>query len=297
MILLTGASGFIGKHLVSEIVNIYGRNGVVALTSNPIDECPYIIHNQYNFDSRVFKTYGYADSISTIIHAGAFTPKNSSEANDLKNCNQNIYNLDKLLNTDLPNLKKIIYLSTLDVYGNSEIISEDSSINPLSLYGYSKLYGEKLVEWWAKSVGVTSQVLRIGHVYGPGEDAYQKIIPVTMKKLLFHEPIEIWGDGSDLRAFIYIKDIITAILNSILLKVDTGPINLVSNNSISIKKLVEQIVNISGLKSEIKQLPRRADPRSLRFNNDRMRKYLLPSEKPLSEGLSNEWDYMRKKFS
>jgi nucleoside-diphosphate-sugar epimerase len=179
MVLLTGASGFIGKHLLAALISKYGKDNVLALTSAPLTDCRYLLHLDYSFGSGYFADNGYADSITTIIHAGAFTPKNSAQANDWKQSNSNIHNTAVLLEADLPRLEKFIYLSTLDVYGNDEIISENSTVAPASLYGHSKLYGEKMVTAWANDKKVFAQILRVGHVYGPGEEAYQKIIPVT----------------------------------------------------------------------------------------------------------------------
>jgi nucleoside-diphosphate-sugar epimerase len=292
MILLTGASGFIGQHLLASLIKLFGRDNILAFTSKPIEECNYLLHNNYSFEEDLFTKNGYADRIDTVIHAGAFTPKNSSQANDWKNCNQNIYNLDRLLNTYLPKLNKIVYLSTLDVYGETELITEESIVSPSSLYGYSKLYGERLVYSWAKANNVNAQVLRVGHVYGSGEESYQKIIPVTMKKLLHNEAIELYGDGSDLRAFIYIDNIVDAIIKSLTLETDIGIVNLVSNNSISIKELVQLIVKVSGREAAIKTLPQSGGPRNLRFDNSKMKKYLVSDETPLLDGLKSEWSYM-----
>lgn len=292
MILLTGASGFIGKHLLSSLVNSYGRDNIIALTSRPIEECRYVIHDGYSFDDNIFEVLGYADSIETIIHAGAFTPKNSSQANDWEKCNQNIYSIDKLLRSFLPRVKTMIYLSTLDIYADTDIISEESIINPSSLYGLSKFYGEKVINSWAESNNTLGHILRIGHVYGPGEEAYQKIIPVTIKKILHNEPVELWGDGNDLRSFIYIQDVVEAILNAINLREDIGPVNLVSKNAISIKDIVKQIIMISGKDSEIKFMPKNSGTRNLRFDNSKMRRHLLSDEIILEKGLRLEWDYM-----
>lgn len=296
MILLTGASGFIGKHLLNALVKKHGRNGVIALTSSPIEDCPYIIHNNYSFNEDVFQKEGYADHIDTIIHAGSFTPKDSSQANDWRNCSHNVYTITKLLGSILPKLNKVIYFSTLDVYGPEDVISELSSIIPMSLYGDSKFYIEKLISRWAESNNAIFQILRIGHVYGPGEEAYQKIIPVTMRKLLLGEHLELRGDGSDLRAFIYIDDVVQAVLNALFLKEYIGPVNLVSNHSISIKELILQIIAISGKDAAIKSVPTNVIPRSLVFDNSKMLKYLLSSESPLIDGLKKEWKYMQNLY-
>jgi UDP-glucose 4-epimerase len=295
MILLTGASGFIGKHLLSSLVEKYGKDHVLAFTSVPIEGYNYLLHQGYQFKSGYFAENGYADSISTVIHAGAFTPKNSSQANDWKQANKNIFNTGVLLEAELPKLEKFIYLSTLDVYGNDDIISERSPVVPASLYGWSKLYCEKMVTAWANANNKIARVLRVGHVYGPGEEAYQKIIPVAIKKILSNETLQIFGTGNELRAFINIKDIVKAILKAVEMQNAEGIINLVSNQSISIRELVNKIIRISGRQANVTTVETNAPGRNLVFDNSMMKEYLLPAEIPLDEGLLEEWNYMKEK--
>lgn len=294
MILITGASGFIGKHLLDELVSVYGREHILALTSNPLKGCPYLLHHNYNFSKNYFVESGYAN-IETIIHAGAFTPKSGQQANNIDECNTNIFNTSLLLSSNLPELKKIIYLSTLDIYGNDDVISENTKVEPVSLYGDSKLYCEKLVMRWAQSNNSIAQILRIGHVYGPGEEAYQKIIPITIQKLLKKQPLQIWGSGKELRSFIYIKDVIKAIISSLTLDESIGAVNVVSAHKVSMESLVEKLITISGEKPEIEYIANSAVARDLVFDNTKMKTFLLQDELPLTDGLAIEWEYMKGK--
>jgi len=293
MLLLTGASGFIGKHLLLLLIEKYGKENIICLTSHPISECRYLLHNNYHFENDFFVENGF-ENIETIIHAGAFTPKKGSEANNVQLSNSNIFNTSKLLNATLPNIKKFIYLSTLDVYDNEAVISENTLEKPVSLYGYSKLYSEKMVESWGKEYNKSVQVLRIGHVYGPGEEAYQKIIPVTINNILLQNPIQIWGTGEELRSFIYIKDIVTAIINSIDLKEDVGVINLVGSTPISINDLVNTIKLISNKEITIEKISTEKKGRDLVFDSSKMNTFLLKKETYLEEGLKEEFEYMKK---
>lgn len=295
MILLTGASGFIGKHLLLQLIKKYGKNNVIALTSRPIDECNYILHNDFQFDPDFLINHGYTN-IKTIIHAGAFTPKNGSQANDVNLSNSNIYSTEKLLNLTLPYVQNFIFLSTLDVYDNAEIISENTSENPISLYGFSKLYCEKMVEQWGIKNNKVAQILRIGHVYGPGEEAYQKIIPISINKILNKESLQIWGTGNELRSFIYINDVVNAIINSLEITEGLGIINLVSNQSISINELISKLIKISKKEVEIINIPTNLSSRSLVFDNTKMINWLLKKETNLDDGLNEEFEYVKTKY-
>ena len=293
MILLTGASGFIGKHLLTQLIQEYGKDFILALTSAPLEESHYLLHNDYNFETDYFIKSGYGTQIDTIIHAGAFTPKRSKETNDVVKCTSNIITADKLLQANLPNLKKIIYLSTLDVYGPAEKISESSQVEPASLYGESKLYVEKMITAWANANEKLHQILRVGHVYGPGEESYQKIIPVTIQKILQEQPLQIWGTGKEIRSFIFIKDVVDAIINASKLDMEVGVINLVSSQKVTIAELVNKLVALSGKDIVPEVMPSATRGRDFIFDNSRMRALLISNETVLDEGLLEEWTYLK----
>ena len=296
MILVTGTSGFIGKHLLSALITQYGADNILALTSVPTDMCPYILHENYRFKDDVFESTGFGGRIDTIILAGAFTPKSGQYANDWRMCNGNIFTVDRLLHVTFPRLKKLVYLSTLDVYDSSDLISEQSDIRPSTLYGESKFYCERLVSYYAQSMSLICHILRIGHVYGPGEESYQKLIPATIDCLLRDQPIQMWGDGSSRRAFIFIEDVIFAIMNSLAIDSSISPINVVGGNSLSIREVVEKLITISKKNCTIQYLTQKQDNRNLAFDNSKMLTYLLKTETPIDLGLQKEWDYMKKSF-
>lgn len=292
MILLTGASGFIGKDLLESLIEKYGGENILALTTNPLKECNFLLHNNYSFNNDIFLKNNYGN-IHTLIHAGAFTPKNSNQINLVDASQSNIVNTHKLLQSTLPNLNKIIYLSTIDVYDNTENLSENSLEKPSSLYGFSKLYCEKMIENWGLQNNIDIQILRIGHVYGPGEDLYQKVIPNIINKVLNDEPIQIWGKGNEIRSFIFVKDVVKAILKSVDLESNIGIVNLVSNNSITIEEIVNKIVGISQKDIKIEYLHQNYIGRNYLFDNNKMIKWLLEKETNLEIGLKEEYDYFK----
>ena len=293
MFLVTGTSGFIGKHLLRTLIGLHGKENVVALTSVPLEDCQYLLHDNYNFDGNFFLTAGYG-SIHTVIHVGAFTPKSGKEANNPEGCYSNINTTQKLLHVNLPLLKRFIFLSTLDVYDSTDTISEETGIKPASLYGLSKYYCERMIEIWGKEKETIFQVLRVGHVYGPGEEFYQKIIPVTFRRLIKSQPLQIWGSGEEKRSFIFINDIIKAIIASLELKESIGPVNLVGAQVVSIRQLMDMMILVTGINTVIENLPATVKARNFVFDNDKMRQFLLKSEIPLLQGLSEEWEYMKQ---
>lgn len=292
MILITGVSGFIGKHLLGALVKEHGKDHVLALTSVPTSLCRYLLHHDYTFDAEYFLKEGYS-SINTIVHAGAFTPKNTSESNDWEKSFSNISNTQKILQLRLPELQKVVFLSTLDVYGKDNVITEQTPVDPMSLYGHSKLFCEKMISSWAKMNNKVCHVLRVGHVYGPGEEHYQKLIPITIRKILEGQPLEIWGTGNEIRSFLYIDDLVHAILQSLKIETSIDVVNLVSENSITVKALIEKLIDISGSNTAIKIVATNGEGRNLIFDNSAMKKWMKVFETPLDKGLSIEWEHMK----
>jgi UDP-glucose 4-epimerase len=297
MILLTGASGFIGKHLLKSLINQYGSSNILAFTSAPIKECPYLLHNNYKLSSDFFYKNNYATSIDTIIHAGAFIPKSAHEANDISACNSNIINTAALIENLPDTIQRLIFLSTIDVYAPTDFeINENSLVSPVSLYGQSKLYCEKMLEAWGKKNDKVVQILRIGHVYGPGEDAYKKIIPNTIRNIINKRPVQIWGSGNEIRSFIYVDDIIKTILESLKFKDNIGIVNIVSSQQITINALIEKLINIGRQVANIEMVQTKTAGINLIFNNSKMKELLLSSEILLDEGLFMEWQYMNELY-
>ena len=292
-ILLTGCSGFIGKVVLNEAIKKYGVNNICVLSSRPLDKVLTIVHKGYNFLPDYFIKNGLID-INTIIHIGAFTPKNYNEENDIIKCNSNILNTEKLIFSEFPNLKKIIYTSTIDVYNSDNVITEKTIESPISLYGQSKLYCEKMISLFSKQKNVTYQILRLGHVFGPGEGNYKKIIPLSITSLIKNNTIELYGDGQSIRTFIYIDDVVKAILKAIELTQSEGVINIVGDTPISMECLANILLKIHKNKNaKIIYNPVHSHNYNLIFNNEKLKSKLLKNFTPIFSGLKNEYKYMK----
>jgi nucleoside-diphosphate-sugar epimerase len=189
---------------------------------------------------------------------------------------------------DIP--RKFILFSTLDVYkpGESEIITETTLTEPVSLYGWSKLYGEKMLEAWARKENVIIQVLRIGHIYGSGEEKYQKIIPATIRRVLEKQPPVIFTKGNELRSFLHISDCINSVIASITLDNYEGPINIVSGCALPVKQIVSTIVNEIDPSITIDIQGNDVPVRNLVFDSSKMRQFLGEELISFEDGIKEE---------
>lgn len=293
-ILLTGASGFIGGKLLAALIKKYGSNAVVALTSKKITGVNCLIYKSFSdfgLDSDCF------NEITHVIHAGAFIPKDAQQANNINMCFESINYTKVFLSYEFKSLLKLINISTIDVYASIEDeLSEGSKVEPVSLYGSSKLYCEEMVKAFSAQRNISYMNLRIGHVYGPGEEKYKKVLPVAIKNIIENNPVELWGDGSDLRSFIFIEDVIESILNSLEVSEENLDINVVSGNSVSIHDLLHKIIEVSGKQVQLHKRSSNHKKRDLVFDNSLLLKILLKEETDLMQGLKIEYDYIKNNY-
>ena len=206
-ILVTGANGFIGSHLARRLSGVEGvellllsrhrqhssQNNVTWLQGALADlTSEYWAKNQIN-------------SIDVVFHLGAFIPKSGSEGNRIDRVYTDNLEGTRTLLEGLPQrIKCIVFSSSIDVYAppvSEAPLTEQSKVDPANLYGASKLFCERLVAEWAKSMECKYALLRYGHIYGPGEEAYSKLIPVVIRQLLAGKSPSIYGNGSAARDF------------------------------------------------------------------------------------------------
>lgn len=298
-ILLTGATGFIGSHLANRLRQIHGVKLILlSRKAAPESDSNLIcVTSALNQLTRQAWLNHDVEKIDVVFHLGAFIPKNPSEVDAV----DEIY-CDNLLGTrvllsSLPSIpERIVFSSTVDVYAPPKagcILTEDSPLDPLSLYGASKLFCEHLIKAYSREHNCGYAILRYGHIYGPGEGAYAKLIPQVIKTLLNNGSPVLYGDGSVQRDFMFVGDAVEATIRaatSAHQKIE--PINVVSGQSKPIREFVEKLSEIVGFPGEITYLLDKQGGRSLKFSNDRMLDILGCWDLlPLEEGLRQEINY------
>ena len=297
VIVCTGGTGFIGKHLLASLANSGAR--VVSLsrrsvkTNLPIEE----LVADFSTLSQNFWIDNNIQEIDALIHLAGFTPKDITEGYDIEKIYLgNIVALHTLLE-NIPTVDRIVFSSTLDVYGgfpDGIKINEETPVSPQNMYAVSKLYGERLVSTWAKEKGASYALLRYGHIYGPGESAYRKFIPLAISNALNDKPITVYGSGKAKRDFLYVKDAVEATLRALISDKDIDKVNVVSGISVTISEVAEMITNISQNGNSVVYDHDKPDGQSFSFDNRRMHEYLGEWKTVcLEKGLKNEIEYMK----
>jgi len=251
-ILLTGGSGFIGTHLIEYLKNDYDLSvyDINKPNSNKVDFIKGDIHDK----KLLLETI---PNHEIIIHLAASVGVKSTEADPILTLNTNLLGTKNLLESCSEcNIKKLIFSSSSEVYGEPTKIPIDESQIPMPIttYGISKLTAEEYVKAYGEKFGFKYSILRFFNAIGPNQ-AKNFVMPEFIFHALNNTPIIIHGSGLQIRAFCDIEDICQGIEKCIS-KGDNEIINIGnSSEPISIEDLAKKIITLLNSKSEIKFIP------------------------------------------
>lgn len=272
-ILVCGAGGFIGSHLVKKLRED-GHYVIGADLKAPIYE-PTAANEFHIMDlrdqRRVSKLLnGTIDEIYQLAAdmGGAGYVFTGEHDADIMH-NSAMINLNILDEMRTKGIKKIFYSSSACMYPehnqldpDNPLLSEDSAYpaNPDSEYGWEKLFSERLYLAYAKNYGIDVRVARFHNIFGPQgswNNGKEKAPAALCRKVATVESggtIEIWGPGTQTRSFLYVDDCVEGIQR--LMSSDfTGPVNLGSERMISINNLVYLIAELIGKEVNIQNVP------------------------------------------
>ena len=263
---ITGGAGFIGFHLIEGLLNLGKKVTIYDNFSNSSKEkiitlvqkgATLIEGDILDFD-KLLKSMKDHD---IVIHLAAQIDVRESIKNPEFTKKVNVDGTINVLNScKKNNIKNFIAISSAAVYGDSSDLplKEQSSLDPISPYGQSKLQMEKEIKKFSEDNDINSIILRLFNVYGKGQtDAYAGVITKFFNKVKNDKPLVIFGDGTFTRDFVHVKDVIQAIINSSNnIQGKRGSIyNISSGVSTSILELAKLILEISGKSLEIEHLP------------------------------------------
>jgi UDP-glucose 4-epimerase len=289
-IALTGSNGYIGK----TFIKIHHDLDLVKLSYN-LEKNEFVLNeskNSKNMEKEI-------NSIESLIHLGSFMPKNANQAQDKFLSAKNMESMKKLLAFEFSNLKHIIYISSIDVYDFSTKVTEETKPNPRTEYAKSKLVCEEIIEVYARDRKISSSILRLGTVYGPGDSIFKKAIPVMMRSCIENKQITIKGNGSVRRNFLYVEDAAKLIGEVALTSKQIRLINLVGLHSTSISELAYAIsmlfpengVKIQEDEKNIPSLDHKFDTAFLVYNFPNFR------FTPIMVGLKRELEHLKSLMS
>ncbi|WP_163410211.1 NAD-dependent epimerase/dehydratase family protein [Flavobacterium ajazii] len=156
---------------------------------------------------------------------------------------------------------KVVLSSSAANYGNNPVLPKVESMipEPMTPYAITKLDGEFYLKMYQDQWNVPTTSLRYFNVFGPRQNpqsAYAAAVPIFINKALQNEPLTIYGDGSQTRDFIYVKDVVKA--NILASQTGSETYNVALGYSTSILELAEKIIKITNSKSQIEFLEERS---------------------------------------
>ena len=242
-ILVTGGNGFIGHTLVRHLLN--EGNDVKVIDIKPIK----FSHPKLEFVKKsVLEDIRWEmRDCDMVYHLAAELGVVNS---DIKPLNTLAVNIDGTVNVFRcalgTNVKKIVYTSSSEVYGEPREIpmKEDSPKSPVSIYGVSKLTAEMYAYGYVKEYGMDINPIRLFNVYGPGQ-GFEWVVPIFIQKVLSNESPLVFGDGSQVRCFTYIADVVNG-METVRKKGKKGEAyNIANTDQITMKELAELIIKVS----------------------------------------------------
>lgn len=304
LVVVTGGAGFIGSHTVDRLLE--NRHRVVVLDNfstgkranlarwadHPalhVVPCD-ISHGIFAALEPITRVHG---PVERIAHLAAQVSVVQSVANPLVDMQVNYGGtLHVLEYARARGVKKVVFASSAAVYGDvAELpVGEDTPKQPLSPYGIDKYASELALDYYANVHGVPTTALRFFNVYGPRQDPtspYSGVISIFTDRARTGKPLTIFGDGEQTRDFVYVGDVVRAIVAGL----GDGNSRLVANvgtgGEITVLELARTIVELCGGKSAIEHAPPRAgEILKSRARVDRLREALgVVAETNLVDGL------------
>ena len=312
LIVIAGAGGFIGGHLVSSLLD-RGHSNICAVDIKPFNQWYQVFDNVENViaDLREKENcFRVCQGASEVYNLAADMGGMGFIENNKALCMLTVLiNTHLLLAAKEAGVQRYFYSSSACVYNAEK--QKDTNVIPLREsdaypampedgYGWEKLFSERMCRHFREDFGLVTRVARFHNVYGPygtwdgGREKAPAAIcrKVIQAKLTGNHEIEIWGDGNQKRSCMYIDDCIHGI-DLIIRSLIVEPINLGSNEMVTINGLVDIVEEIAGIRLNRKyklDAPKGVNGRN--SDNTKIQKYLgwEPSTK-LFEGmkLTYEW--------
>ncbi len=299
-ILVLGGNGFIGSHVVDELLAKGHQVHVSDLSHEswraPLPNVTYFLADISNGPALAEALQG----VDAVIHLVSTTVPSTSNLDPIADIRSNLETSVRLMQLMVSaKVKRIVFLSSGGtVYGNPKTLPvlETDPLNPICSYGVVKVAIEKYLGMFEQLYGLSPLIIRPSNPYGPrqGHHGVQGAVSTFMRKVLLGETISIWGDGSVKRDYLYVTDLAKMCRLAVESEY-TGVLNAGSDIGYTLNELCQLIATATGKTPIVTYAPARSfDVKEIVLDNNKAKEMLgWQPVTQIGEGLALHHEWMK----
>ena len=304
-VLVTGGAGFIGSHLCEKLLNL--KHEVICVDNFYTGSNKNISHLEDFDDFEVMRhdvTFPLYLEVDGIFNLACPASPVQYQKNPVQTFKTNVHGAINMLGLAKRTGARFLQASTSEVYGDPEVSPqlEDywGHVNPIgirSCYDEGKRAAETLTMDYQRQFNVDTRIARIFNTYGPNMSKDDgRVVSNFIVQALRNEPLTVYGDGSQIRSFCFVSDLVEGLVKLFLKEKVNEPINIGNPMPITMGQLAQEVIELTGSNSKITYLPLPQDDPRQREPDISKAKALLDWQPTISResGLEATIDYFRK---
>ncbi|MCS3955398.1 dTDP-glucose 4,6-dehydratase [Salinibacter ruber] len=307
--LITGGAGFLGSHLCDRLIeeghSVICMDNLITGDTENIEHLFELGQDRFRFVEYDVTDYLHVNGdLDYVLHFASPAAPDEYLQYPIQTLKVGALGTHKALGLAIAKDARLLLASTSEVYGDPLVHPQPEdywgNVNPVGergVYDEAKRFGEALAMAYHRYHGVETRIVRIFNTYGPrmrlGDG---RALPTFMGQALRGEPLTVYGDGSQTRAFCYVDDLVEG-LYRLIMSNQTEPVNLGNPDEITIKAFAEEIIEVTGSDSDITYEPLPEDDPQVRQPDITRAKEVLGWEPEVGrrEGLERTLEYFREK--
>ena len=307
-VLVTGGAGFIGSHLCEKLLNL--KHEVICVDNFYTGSNKNISHLEDFDDFEVMRhdvTFPLYLEVDGIFNLACPASPIQYQKNPVQTFKTNVHGAINMLGLAKRTGARFLQASTSEVYGDPEVSPQREDywghVNPIgirSCYDEGKRAAETLTMDYQRQFNVETRIARIFNTYGPNMSKDDgRVVSNFIVQALRNEPLTVYGDGSQIRSFCFVSDLVEGLVKLFLKEKVNEPINIGNPMPITMGQLAQEVIELTGSNSKITYLPLPQDDPRQREPDISKAKALLDWQPTISResGLKATIDYFRKVLS
>jgi UDP-glucose 4-epimerase len=303
-VLVTGAAGFIGSHVVDRLLD---DGHVVVAVDNLSTGRRELVNPGATWrpcdirSARVHAVFA-SERPDAVLHLAAQASVPRSVADPMHDANVNVLGTIRLLQAaQQAGVRRVVYISTGGAaYGDTDVLPtpEDHPTRPTSPYGVSKVAAERYLDCWAGLTGASALTLRLAKIYGPRQNPLGEagVIAIFCHRLVRGEECVVNGDGEQTRDYVYVGDVATAAAGAVAQTEATGVVNISTGVETTVNELYRRLAAAAGVTRPARHAPAKPGEQRRSVLDPARAKQRLgwTAQVPLDTGLARTLAYFEK---